>query len=80
MRAPRGPRQYLEHPSVDKYVPQWTRRMVPEHGFERPQWLLWLLVNTPQWVEERRHRVQRQELMRRDAQTQRSLSFGRPIE
>jgi preprotein translocase subunit SecA len=70
----------LEHPSVAKYVPQWTRRMVPEHGFERPQWLLWLLVNTPQWVEERRHQVQRQELMRRDAQTQRSLSFGRPME
>jgi preprotein translocase subunit SecA len=70
----------LEHPSVAKYVPQWMRRMVPEHGFDRPQWLLWLLVNTPKWFEERRHRAQRQELMRRDAQIQRTLSFGRPIE
>ena len=70
----------LEHPSVAKYVPQWMRRRVPETGFERPQWLVRLLVNAPQWLEERRGRAQRQELMRRDAQTQRSLSFGRPIE
>jgi preprotein translocase subunit SecA len=70
----------LAHPSVARYVPRWMRTMVPEQGFERPQWLLWLLVNIPQWLEERRHRAQRQELMRRDARTQRTVSFGRPIE
>jgi hypothetical protein len=38
------------------------------------------IVRVPQWLEERRQRAQRRELLRHDARLEQRLSFGKSME
>lgn len=46
----------------------------------RPTWLIELAVRWPQWLQERRQRLERRALLRRDLQAEEFLSFGKPHE
>jgi preprotein translocase subunit SecA len=70
----------LDKPLLARFAPSWFTRHVGKNGFEHPQWLVKSLVRAPQRMEERRQRLQRQELLRQDFRAEHSLSFGGPIE
>jgi len=48
--------------------PTWIKRFVAKTGLSKPQSLVMLIIRLPQWLEESRHRNQRLEMMKRDAQ------------
>jgi preprotein translocase subunit SecA len=70
----------LDKPLIARLVPPWIIRRVNRNGFEYPQWLVRSIVRVPQWLEERRQRVQRRELLRHDARLEQRLSFGKSME
>jgi preprotein translocase subunit SecA len=70
----------LDKPLAAAWVPAWLARRVSERGLGAPGWLVRLLVEGPQWREERRGRRLRRELLKRDEDAQRRLAFGRPTE
>lgn len=46
----------------------------------KPAWLIALAVRWPQWLQERRQRLERRALLRRDLHAEEFLSFGKPHE
>jgi preprotein translocase subunit SecA len=70
----------LDKPTIARLVPRWLARRVGEDGMRRPAWLLNAIVRMPQWLEERRQRAQRRDLLNQDLRTERNLSFGKPNE
>ena len=67
----------LDKPLISKLVPKaLARRVTAAEGFDRPQWLVHWLVTLPQRLEERRQRLERRELLRREAHAERALTFG----
>jgi preprotein translocase subunit SecA len=70
----------LDKPMIARLVPAWVARRIGDEGMRRPAWLLDALVRMPQWLEERRRRAQRQELLKQDLRTERNLSLGKPNE
>jgi hypothetical protein len=42
--------------------------------------LIALVVRWPQWMQEKRHRLERRALLRRDLHAEEFLSFGKPHE
>jgi preprotein translocase subunit SecA len=70
----------VDKPLITRFVPRWMTRRVDKNGFECPQWLVRSMVRVPQWLEERRQRAQRRELLREDARAEQRLSFGKAME
>jgi preprotein translocase subunit SecA len=70
----------LDKPLIARLVPRWIIRRLHRNGFEYPQWLVRSIVRLPQWLEERRQRAQRRELLRHDARVEQRLSFGKSME
>ena len=70
----------LDKPMISRLVPAWAARRAGVEGMQRPAWLLNVIVKMPQWLEERRQRAQRRELLKQDLRTERNLSFGKPNE
>jgi preprotein translocase subunit SecA len=66
----------LDRPLIAKFAPGFVTRRVTAAGTERPQWLVRFLVTGPQRLEERRQRLERRELLSRDARAERALTFG----
>jgi preprotein translocase subunit SecA len=66
----------LDKPLIARLVPRALARRVGAHGFTSPQWLVRALVRWPQRVEEQRQRIERRELLKRDAHAERALTFG----
>jgi preprotein translocase subunit SecA len=67
----------LDKRMISRLVPTWAAGV---EGMRRPAWLLNVIVKMPQWLEERRKRAQRRELLKQDLRTERNFSFGRPNE
>jgi preprotein translocase subunit SecA len=70
----------LDKPLLARFVPRWITRRLGGTGFECPQWLVCSIVRIPQWLEERRQRAQRRELLRHDIRLEQRLSFGKSME
>jgi preprotein translocase subunit SecA len=70
----------LDKPLIARLFPRWIIRRLHRNGFEYPQWLVRSIVRVPQWLEERRQRAQRRELLRHDARLEQRLSFGQSME
>ncbi|MDB5863903.1 MAG: prepilin peptidase [Betaproteobacteria bacterium] len=66
----------LDKPLIARFVPLALARRVTAQGFTSPQWLVRGMVRWPQRVEERRQRIERRELLKRDAHAERALTFG----
>ena len=66
----------LDKPLIARFVPRALVRYVTAGGFERPQWLVRAVVTWPQRMEERRQRIERRELLKRDSHAERALTFG----
>jgi preprotein translocase subunit SecA len=66
----------LDKPLIARFTPRFVARRVGPQGKETPQWLVRFLVTAPQRVEERRLRLERRELLKRDAFAERALTFG----
>jgi preprotein translocase subunit SecA len=66
----------LDKPLIARWVPRALARRVTREGIASPQWLVRGLVRGPQRVEEKRQRVERRELLKRDAHAERALTFG----
>jgi preprotein translocase subunit SecA len=70
----------LDKPLIARLVPRWIIRRLHRNGFEYPQWLVRSIVKLPQWLEERRQRAQRRELLRHEARLEQRFSFGKSME
>ena len=70
----------LDKPFIAQLFPDWLYRCVGQHGMARPAWLVTLIVCLPQLMEERKQRIQRRDLLRQDARSERELSIGGPAE
>ena len=70
----------LDKPFIARLFPDWLYRCVGQHGMARPAWLVTLIVRLPQLMEERKQRIQRRDLLRQDARSDRELSIGGPAE
>jgi preprotein translocase subunit SecA len=66
----------VDKPLIAKFLPRLIARRVRPQGTEMPQWLIRFLVTWPQRVEERRQRMERRELLKRDGHAERALTFG----
>jgi preprotein translocase subunit SecA len=58
----------LENHLITHTFPTWIKLFVGEAGLSKPRSLVMLIIRLPQWLEESRHRTQRLEMMKRDAQ------------
>lgn len=78
----------LEQPLIARWVPRWLASRIDKDGCDRPQWIARALLRIPQWLEERRQRMQRKALLERDLGADylqssgqfSDLSFGQPSE
>jgi preprotein translocase subunit SecA len=70
----------FDKPLISRFLPAWVARLTGGDGLARPQWVIRLLVLTPQFFEERRHRTQRAALLRQDLDADRNLSLGGRLE
>ena len=70
----------LDKPFIARLLPDWLYRCVRHGGMSHPVWLVKLIVRLPQLMEEKNQRVQRRDLLRQDARSERELSIGGPAE
>jgi preprotein translocase subunit SecA len=70
----------LDKHLISRFLPAWVARLTRAEGLVRPQWLIRLLVLTPQLFEEQRHRAQRAALLKQDLDADRNLSLGGRLE
>ena len=70
----------LDKPLISHLLPAWLHRCVGQNGLARPAWLVTLIVRVPQILEEQHQRVQRRDLLRQDARSEKELSMGGPAE
>jgi preprotein translocase subunit SecA len=70
----------VDKPLIAPFVPRGLARRVTRLGIDSPRWLVRLLVRMPQWLEERRSRRARAEMLKRDMHGEGRLAFGRPNE
>ena len=66
----------LDKPLIARFAPRLLTRRVGRDGVANPGWLVRFLVTWPQRVEERRQRMERREMLKRDVHAERALTFG----
>ncbi|MBL8384783.1 MAG: hypothetical protein JNM90_16995, partial [Burkholderiales bacterium] len=66
----------LDMPLFRRYLPRWWRALAARRR-PAPAWFARLTIAVPQWLEERRHRALRRQLLRADLRRERDLDFCR---
>jgi preprotein translocase subunit SecA len=70
----------LEDPLFRRWWPPGALRLLSMAGGELPRWLGACLLKLPQHRQERRHRADRAQLLRREEQLEELLAVGGPLE
>jgi len=66
---------HLEQPLFLRMMPAWACGLAMRaDGLSRPQWLVRLFAQVPQYLEERRNRSQRRDMLKQDLKVERDLA------